>query len=501
MNDILIGVEGTSFYAKSKRLNKKIIFHFNNMLNPQISPNAVRFLYDISLEDERKWYNFPWEVIFRDLPYTPMIKYRNFVLAPEKWVLNSSTIKLDKRQGFKRFMELFTGYRHSRNIPKYAYIASGDNRIIMNLDDQKCLKILYHEFVNNGNNVMLTAVEDFLEKAWGGDMDGHAQEIVIPMIKMAQEAVENPKAAYPEERFNGISSTSPDRLKLPFEEWIYLKLYGTQSREEELISVEIADYCAELINQERVKGHFYLRYADPNPHVRLRIRGDQQQLLEAYPDIQLWLRSLIEKGLISHFVLDCYDREIERYGGLFFMEAAEQVFCQDSVTVEKLIKARKDKLIDWSDEIVGVAATICYMEQWGWDYSMQLEFLSSQVKPSDYRDDFKRVRSQLINVCHSMNQMEALQTDSQEASLFNLLNERFSAVRSYSAQINSNLSRLSTHPWAIVDSLIHMHCNRLFGIDRELEKKLRALTCHTLYVLKHQQIHLTKVQQNAQVYK
>lgn len=493
LDDILIGDDGTSLYAKSKRLDKKVVFTFHNMLNPQIAPNAVRFLYDLSLEGERKWYNFPWEVIFKELPYIPMIKYRNFVLAPEKWVIHPLSMNLDKSKGFEGFEQSFATYRSASNLPQFVYITSGDNRIIMNLNDRKCLKILHHELVNNGNTMLLTSCEDFFDKAMDGPMDQHVHELIIPMVKMTTDKTESPSILIPEIRFNGISSTSSERIKLPFDDWVYFKLYGTFSREEELIGLQMAAFCHDLYEQNLIKGHYFIRYADPKPHIRLRLRGDQQQLLEAYPEIQAWLRSLIDKGMISHFVMDCYDREIERYGGITFIDAAEQVFCQDSVVTEKLIQAIKQKQIDWSNEIIGVIGIIRYMEQWGWDYQMQLDFLSSQVKQGDYREEFKKNRSQLMKMCNLMDEWEKLKTDPQGLLLLTILNEKSMAVRQYSELINTKRSQLSTHPWTIVDSLLHMHCNRLFGIDRELEKKLRALACHTLYALKHQYKHMLRV--------
>src|SRR5690606_18108405 len=88
LNDILIGIENDKFYAKSKALNKKLIITMNNMLNTRTAPNAIRFLYDVSLEGKKIWFNFPWDTIYNDYPFIPKIEYKNFVISPQKWVLN-----------------------------------------------------------------------------------------------------------------------------------------------------------------------------------------------------------------------------------------------------------------------------------------------------------------------------------------------------------------------------------------------------------------------------
>lgn len=38
----------------------------------------------------------------------------------------------------------------------------------------------------------------------------------------------------------------------------------------------------------------------------------------------------------------------------------------------------------------------------------------------------------------------------------------------------------------IISSIIHLHCNRLLGTDRELEYKIMNLVAHTLYAQRYQ---------------
>ena len=37
----------------------------------------------------------------------------------------------------------------------------------------------------------------------------------------------------------------------------------------------------------------------------------------------------------------------------------------------------------------------------------------------------------------------------------------------------------------IILSVIHLHCNRLFGTDREKEREIISFVRHTLYALKY----------------
>ena len=106
LNDILIGIENDIFYAKSKTLNKKLIITMNNMLNTRTAPNAIRFLYDVSLDGKKIWYNFPWDTIFYDYSYIPKIEYKNFTISPQKWVINK-IIKTNHKIDFAEFKKRF----------------------------------------------------------------------------------------------------------------------------------------------------------------------------------------------------------------------------------------------------------------------------------------------------------------------------------------------------------------------------------------------------------
>nr|WP_284681014.1 lantibiotic dehydratase [Aceticella autotrophica] len=481
LDDILIGIENNIFYAKSKKLNKRLIITINNMLNPQIAPNAVRFLYDISLDGTRIWYMFPWEIVFNKFPYVPKVIYKNFTLTPEEWKINFLNIKANKKSSFSEFKELFMQYCKYYKVPNYVYITSGDNRILLNIDDDKCLDILYHEFINNPIGVTLTSYEDENFNIIKSERGSYVSELVIPLVKIKTQ---QPKSIMIKENSTYISSKSPTRLKIPFNEWLYLKLYGTSSMEEELICFYISEFCRNLVSEEKINKYFFIRYADPEPHIRLRLNASQYKLIKIYPELQNWLQSLIKKGLMTCFTIDCYEREIERYGGKDLIDIAESVFYIDSMVTEDILREKRLHNIEFSDEIIGMITIINYMEQFDWDYKTQLKFLESQVNHLDYREDFKKERTYFMKLCNSNNNWEGLRENIQGRLLLYILNKRAEIVKIYGDKIRGESNSITSNEWTIVDSVIHLHCNRLFGINRVFEKKIKALCCHTLYALK-----------------
>ncbi|KIO68335.1 hypothetical protein B4064_0974 [Caldibacillus thermoamylovorans] len=484
LNDILIGIENDLFYAKSKTLNKKLLITINNMLNTRTAPNPIRFLYDLSLDGKKIWYNFPWDIIFSEYSYIPKIEYKNFTISPEKWVLNK-IIKTNSKMDFADFEERFKKFCLEYHVPKFVYLTFADNRVLLNSEDEHCIRILHHQFNNRYSNIILSSYEDGgLNLVKDHADEEYICEMVIPLVKVKQEVNEHyvkPKKSHQ------IPSLSDERVKLPFEDWIYLKLYGVNSNMDDLIAFYISEYCREKWAKGEIEKYFFMRYADPEQHIRLRLNASEGKLLQMYPDIKQWLRTLMEKGLLSRFSIDTYEKEIERYGGRELIHFAETLFCTDSIVTEDILKLKRLKTINFSDEVIGMVSIIHYMEQFGLEYESQLDFMQQQVNKQDYREDFKQNRSYYMKVCNTDNDWKGLRETEEGTLLLNVLNQRNDSIKAYAKKIREGLEASSE--LSILDSVIHLHCNRLFGIDREFEKKVRTLVGHTLYASKYIKLH------------
>jgi class I lanthipeptide synthase len=79
---------------------------------------------------------------------------------------------------------------------------------------------------------------------------------------------------------------------------------------------------------------FFLRYADPDHHLRFRFHGDPSALREhALPALTDALTPHLGDGTVWKVSTDTYDREVERYGGDAGIDLAEQIHAADSDAV------------------------------------------------------------------------------------------------------------------------------------------------------------------------
>jgi thiopeptide-type bacteriocin biosynthesis protein len=79
---------------------------------------------------------------------------------------------------------------------------------------------------------------------------------------------------------------------------------------------------------------FFVRYADPDPHLRIRLQGDPEWLWkELLPAVHEAAEAWLADGHLHRIQLDTYEREVERYGGPEGIELTEAVFEADSDAV------------------------------------------------------------------------------------------------------------------------------------------------------------------------
>jgi thiopeptide-type bacteriocin biosynthesis protein len=117
----------------------------------------------------------------------------------------------------------------------------------------------------------------------------------------------------------------------PGSEWLFFKLYGGQGTADLILVEAIAPAMANLKARGVVDGWFFIRYDDPDPHLRIRLHGDPVRLcVEALPEMYRCLNPMVENGRLWRIELGTYQRETDRYGGPQNIVRAERLFELDS---------------------------------------------------------------------------------------------------------------------------------------------------------------------------
>lgn len=120
-------------------------------------------------------------------------------------------------------------------------------------------------------------------------------------------------------------------------EWLSYKIYTGVKTADIIIDEIIKPAVDHLKEINAIKSWFFIRYSDPNPHLRLRFKcSSSPQLLEIINCLHPYLDKFLKQDLISRVQIDTYNREIERYGSIT-MELAESLFCFDSEMIVEFL--------------------------------------------------------------------------------------------------------------------------------------------------------------------
>jgi thiopeptide-type bacteriocin biosynthesis protein len=481
LSDLVVGCTERGMYLKSRSLGREVIPKAGHALDYQSSPNVYRFLREVGLERMRPWFPIEWKAM-EGAPFLPRLRYGKVVIQPATWRLNENTSVLCKDMPAAQWLEGFGQWRTLWKVPRYVYMIEGDNRILLDLEHPLHLDVLQKEFTK-GTAVELIEMgvafdEQCVETATGPVMN----EVIIPLVK--KDKAQRKTWMCP----NLPVVTAEERLSLPGSSWLFFKLYGVSVRQEELIGGSLREFCAQVEANGLVEKSYFMRYLDPKPHIRLRFNGDAKKMAaELLPLIEQWARGLEKEGLLSELVMDTYDPEMERYGGPQLMKLVENYFAKDSIAVASWIHGKRFQKMGLPLDLIGVMSVIDILEGFGMSFSEQFRWLDMRLSHKEYLDEFRKHRSTLIHLANSSDDWAALRQHAEGQTVYAGMQVRREALQTYAQEVQKAEARgdLYNSQNGIIASVIHLHLNRLLGVDLKREEKVMILTRHTLNALRH----------------
>ena len=494
IRDLHIGVDTDSnlFYIRSKSLDKKVIVTMTSMINPMFGSNALRFLNEVSGMRKSKVTDTIANIIRHSInfEYSPRITYDKIIIKPETWIISREILGIKNEKDKDKYEESFIQYRQKWEIPRFVFLNEFDNRLLLDLDNPVHRNEIFNVIKKNTVvSVNLTEIgcefKDFV--AINDEGKKYITEIVVPFILDSDSLQKNKKDSNKDIIFKTLSNVSANRMSIERDsltllpgnnEWLYYKLYGCSKRQNELIAIAY-EMLEKLIAEGLVQKYFFMRYADPEPHLRLRIQPSERGVLPLYATLSGWLGDLHAIGLISKAVQDSYIREAERYGGLSTIKEAEHYFYSDSKMVMQILKLHRYSEQPSAMVYIGISFVVSVLEAFALSRNEQEEFLNLLTNPKDYREVFKKDRTLIMRAVNSSDDWFDIRSSISNPEIYDWINLNAKAVKEYAKAICSVDQRgeLTNSIKNIVISITHMFCNRLMG-DVIWESKIYALTRH-----------------------
>ena len=475
LDDIVIGIKDFKFYAKSVSENKIVNFTINSMFNRHLFPSVFRFLWDVTIDQEIPWCLFYWDLFFYHYDYVPEIRYKNFVLSPRKWALSKNFFHATQKINFEEFNRRLSEFIDCYSVNRFVYFGELDNRLLLDLENQRCKKILYSYFTKSERIALWEYDGKCLPPVSYKDKK-YCCELFIPFVKEKKCRKENDIAIY-------IPNSYNKRIKIPFDEWIYIKVYGANGIENSFISKDVSKLVDSLFENKIIDKFFFLRYSDPRRHIRIRFHGESGTLLKGYSVIQYWIKNLLDRRVATDFIIDTYDRELERYGGEHVINEIETLFFKSSLSVINLLNFKKSN--ELTDYYLGVICTLYFVK----NFNLTLEDTLTlfDVPNSKFREHFKKEREKYIFAAESLFYNDTHLSD-ESKDIISILSVMGCSIELVKKQLkNLNITKIKYID--IVSSIIHMHLNRLFENNLQIEPIVRAITRHTIYAAYKKTIH------------
>lgn len=330
IDDIMISVVGgENIILRSKKLNKQIIPRLSSAHDYRNGISLYRFLCD--LQYEKEVFNAVWHWhILSSYEFLPRVRYQSVILSPAIWNITSKNLSTNNIDT-KSLLSL----KESLRIPRYVYIADGDNELFMDLENEICLGILKDILLKNEKVTLkevLANPENCLIKNSQGSF---TNEVIIPFKTTAYKPIHITK------------TVKKHKVKREFSvgsEWIYFKVYCGEKTGDELLMNEIKKLCLELLGKKIVSQCFFIRYRDPDFHIRLRFRGNPKTLF--YATVISRLHEVLKYKQMTNSIhkiqIDTYKREVERYGETT-IELSEELFFRDSLSVMDFLSRKPDE--------------------------------------------------------------------------------------------------------------------------------------------------------------
>ncbi|MGK9462265.1 lantibiotic dehydratase [Streptomyces sp. G6] len=437
-----------------------------SMLNPATGhlPQVARFLLELGQEGQDWCIPWNWGA-WSAAPAQPRVRHRRTVLSPARWLPDDAVRRAASGDdGDRSFRTAAARWRERWGVPRHVLLTRADNRIAVDLDDALHLLVLREELKRPQG---LTVVERYGAEEGDGWLTGpdgaHAAELVLPLVArrggpaVAERPAPSGRSAPPSVPLEGRGSAT----HLPGGEWLYAKMYVPAAHQAAVLAGLPAGPAAPaLLEAAGVDTWFFLRYADPDPHLRLRFHGKPGQLWPVLlPALNRWAEELRDGGLAQRMVLDTYDPEIERYGGAEVQRYVERVFRTDSEAAVAQLALPGGELDGLTDSglaalgILGVLAGLGSEEE-------ALEWLGGE-RVLARRGEVPRAEKKAVADLFARRRGPATLTE--------LWAERARALDALREALTVTGGEGGPRRAQVAMSLAHMHCNRCLGIRQDDE--------------------------------
>ncbi|MGW2162215.1 lantibiotic dehydratase [Nonomuraea sp. NPDC001699] len=457
LDDLTVSLAGKRVVLRSRSLGREVLPRLTvaHRFDGAGSPALYRFLCHLQGQGRAGGLSFSFGDP-GDAPFLPRVTAGRLVLSRARWRLSDAQVaSLEGPTAATRFAAV-QDLRRLLRLPRWVAVVDADQRLPVDLDNPLFTDMAVHLF-REQRPVRLEEV--FFgpdEMPVRGPEGRFAHEIIVPFLRTgALEPVGGAQAPTHRER----PERELTRSFPPGSPWLYAKLYSGPVGADTILQQVVRPLVREAVSDASVDRWFFVRYADPDPHLRLRLHGDPGRLTnEVLPALLAACAPFHAEGMLWRIQVDTYEREVERYGGADGIVLAERLFHADSDAALKAIEATpRDMDARWRLALVGLDRLL---DDLGLDLAGRLSVCAAA------RDRFGREFGADAAFAHRLGaryRRERTLLESLLTAPDHPFRARSEAARPIVAELAScaGADRLTRQVTALAGGFLHMHANRM----------------------------------------
>jgi thiopeptide-type bacteriocin biosynthesis protein len=469
LTDLLVSLDGERVVLRSQRLGREVIPRLSTAHSYMWARSPVYRLL-CAVQDQGSYNGAEWEWgLLGSAAFLPRVSHGKLVLCRARWQLQESALRaLDQPTSAGRVAAI-ERLRARWQLPRWLLLEEGDSPLPLDLDNLLSVEA-FTRLVRRRREITLVEMLPAPEECPATDgTDRFASELVIPFIRSPGTAPRTEPPAVP--RTVATPAPRARRCFAPGSEWLYARIVcapTAQDRVLERAATAVLARAAEL----GVERWFFVRYSDPEPHLRLRFHGASGwRWAEATGLLGAALAPLIGSAVVARWELATYEREIERYGGAAGIRLMERISHADSDAVLAIVGASEPEAHAPLRWLLGLRGAHLLLADCGLAAEQAVSLLGQVL--AAYRTEFAADRGLLARIGSTHRQQKELL----ERCTFATPDELSEAARPAALALAARSAALAPHLTAVgreiargrihqplpvlAASYLHMHLNRL----------------------------------------
>jgi lantibiotic biosynthesis protein len=328
LSDLMISVRNNKLVLRSKKLKKRIIPRLSSAFNYTRNDLPIfRFLCDLQFQDIQPNLSFSLSSAIPGLPFYPRVSYKSCILQLAEWHLDATEISTVKNSA-----DIFTAFQqfaHSINLPGCFSYGVGDNFLVFDSGKKEDITLFLSE-VENKKTIVLKEFPFLSEAGILTTNEGNFLPQYMASLVLQKEVYDDPLS------FSDQSESETDTS-----DWVYFKLYCHPLSSDTILLHYLFVLIKKLKKESLLINWFWVRYNDPDYHLRIRVRAKPGSKRKVVQLITIGLDKICSQKLGTHFQTDRYKRELERYSPKLIQQV-EQVFQASSELVAGWLTGQKE---------------------------------------------------------------------------------------------------------------------------------------------------------------